>query len=107
MRGYDKFNFPAFDDASARLRAAGHEVRSPTENDREMGFDPSLNTLQHFDLAAAFRWDIESVLWAEAVVVLPGWEDSEGCQIETSVAGAIGTPVYPLDIDVIWITRHV
>lgn len=106
MRNYDRFNFPAFDAATARLRAAGHEVRSPAEMDRKMGFDETRNSLDGFDLCAAFRWDIESVLWADAVVVLPGWEKSVGSGIETSVAKAIGTEIYPLDFALLLTTVH-
>ena len=95
MRGYDHFNFPAFDAAAAHLRARGHDVRNPADHDRELGFDESKNSIEGFDLSAAFRWDIDSVLWAEAVAVLPGWEGSHGASIETSVARAIGTPIRP------------
>ena len=95
MRGYDRFNFPAFDAAAAHLRAQGHEVRNPAEHDRELGFDETKNSLEGFDLAKAFRWDIESVLWAEAIAVLPGWENSQGASVETAVARMIGTPIKP------------
>jgi len=96
MRGYPQFNFPAFDHCARLLRSRGWQVRSPAEHDREGGFDETRNSLDGFDLGAAMRWDIESVLWANAVVLLPGWESSAGTAIELAVANAVGTPVFEL-----------
>ena len=95
MRGYASFNFPAFHEASARLRAAGHEVASPAEHDESGGFDPT-GSDEDFDLRAAFRWDLEQVQTVDAVVVLPGWSGSKGASAEVAVAEVIGTPVYEL-----------
>jgi hypothetical protein len=93
MRGYDRFNFPAFDEAAQSLRTAGHEVRSPAEHDRASGFDETKSDLDGFDLSAAFTWDIESVLCAEVVALLPGWRGSTGAGIEKTVAEACGKRV--------------
>lgn len=93
MRGYAEYNFPAFADACARLRAVGHIVISPHEHDLENGFDPARSLAeQGFDLRAALRWDLDSVLSADRVVVLPGWEHSSGAQAEVAVAKAAGIP---------------
>jgi hypothetical protein len=35
MRGIPEFNFPAFNAAAAKLRAAGHHVFNPAERDNE------------------------------------------------------------------------
>ncbi len=94
MRGYPLWNFPAFDDATRALRARGHHVWSPAEHDRETGFDGTCANLDDFDLAGALRWDISRILDADAVVFLPGHENSEGCAIERTVADAIGCPVH-------------
>lgn len=94
MRGYDRFNFPAFDAATARLRELGFEVASPAEHDRDTGFDETLNSLDGFDMRQAFRWDCEQVLSADAVVVLPGWEASTGAGLEVQIARFAGVPVY-------------
>lgn len=96
MRGYPRFNFDAFADAAAKLRALGHEVLSPAENDLAMGFDPD-GPLEALDLDAAFRWDVEAVLAADALVVLPYWHLSEGANLEVSIARKIGTMVFSLD----------
>lgn len=94
MRGYPRFNFDAFADAAAGLRALGHEVLSPAENDLAMGFDPD-GPLEALNLPAAFRWDVEALLSAEAVVLMPNWHMSEGARLEFDIARAIGTPTYP------------
>lgn len=94
MRGFDQFNFPAFDAAAMMLREHGLEVLSPAEHDRLTGFDETLNSLDGFDMGAAFRWDVESVLSVDLVVLLPGWQESKGAIIEKSIAMAIGIPVF-------------
>lgn len=97
MRGYDQFNFPAFDHCAKVLRSRGWEVRSPAEHDRDGGFDETRNSLDGFDLRAAMRWDLESVCWADAVVLLPGWEKSSGVAIELTAARAIGNQLLTFD----------
>lgn len=94
MRGLPGFNFDAFDQAAAALRALGWTVHSPAEHDRSMGFDPSLGTLEGFDVAAAMSWDLQQVLDMECVIVLPGWEASTGCHYELSACHALGKPVF-------------
>lgn len=97
MRGLPAYGFPAFHAAAKDLRAMGYKVMSPAEHDEETGFDPKTDDEADFDVKAAMRWDLGCVLKADAVVVLPGWEGSEGVTIEMAVARAIGTPVldYP------------
>ena len=92
MRGHKLFNFPAFDKASAALRAQGWEVFSPAEHDRSSGFDPSIEDMnaQHFDVTEAFRWDIQTLLHVDAVYFLRGWEASQGANTEHTVALSLG-----------------
>jgi len=94
MRGYDRFNFPAFDAAAAQLRGNGYTVVSPAEHDRYLGFDGTLNTLEGFDLKAAFRWDIDQVFECDALVLLPGWSRSVGAKIERDIAQMLELPCY-------------
>ena len=39
MSGIEQFNFPAFYEAAATLRAAGHDIVSPAEMDADDGID--------------------------------------------------------------------
>lgn len=94
MRGYDQFNFPAFDAAAARLRASGWTVLSPADRDREQGFDETRNTLDGFNLEAAMLDDLQFILNADGIVLLPGWENSTGSRIERLVAETCGKVVW-------------
>lgn len=106
MRGYDEFNFPAFDAGTEALRHLGIEVFSPAERDRkEDDFDPSAmkgtdDELVEvgFSLRDALGDDLEYICKeADAVVVLPGWEKSSGANAEVATAKALSLPVYELD----------
>lgn len=88
MRGYAEFNFPAFSKAAKSLRDKGFDVISPAES---FG--------GRTDLAAEdyLRKDVGDLLTVDAVVVLPGWQNSVGVMVELTVAAALRIPVYELD----------
>ena len=94
MRGIPYYNFPAFDKTSAVLRAAGHEVFSPADRDRDTGFDPAhlppdsdwAVIPDGFDLKACIDEDLSAVRECEVLYLLDGWEKSIGAQAERSVA---------------------
>lgn len=105
MRGYPKFNHPAFDAAAAFLRGLGHEVFSPADEDRaDYGAgivdDASAGDLAEiegkgFDLRVALAKDLAWICAnADALAVLDGWEQSMGARAEVAVAEALGIPVY-------------
>ncbi|UJQ87166.1 nucleoside deoxyribosyltransferase [Arthrobacter phage BaileyBlu] len=99
MTGYPRWNFDAFDEAAAKLRRRGFTVLSPAEMDRANGFNPDAPVEDYTleDRQKALRADLNAVIRvAEAVVYLPGSEDSTGANLEMSVALAIGKPVVPL-----------
>jgi hypothetical protein len=94
MRGYPLFNFPLFDAVTAHWRRVGWEVVSPAEADRELdGLDPQ-DPQPNRSFAFYMRRDIEFLLTVDAVAFLPGWERSEGAQIERTVAKALGLDLY-------------
>lgn len=101
MRGRQFYNFPAFDAARDMLVQQGHEVRSPADMDREVGFD-AMNcdpddscdgVPAGFDFMACVRRDIEAVIWCDAVWLLPGFLGSRGCRAELTLARWLGKPV--------------
>jgi len=107
MRGYPDFNFPAFDAGAAALRALGHEVFSPAERDREVHGENvndsktgDLTDVPQFDLRGALAADLEWVCkYADAVVLLDGWEQSKGALAERAAAEALaceGVKVYTI-----------
>ncbi len=107
MRGYPQFNFPAFLDAAAKLRTAGHEVFSPAEHDMAGGFDPSgcngsfddpKYLRQGFSLREALCADLTWICThADGVALLPGWEKSLGATAEQATALALGLGAWELD----------
>lgn len=84
MTGIEDFNFPAFSAAAAELRALGHEVINPAENDDG-------DTTREW--AYYMRKDLAHVLSVDAVAVLPGWQGSRGARLEVHVARALGLPI--------------
>lgn len=106
MRGIPEFNFPAFNAAAARLRAEGHTVFNPAERDNERhGVDISkgnaagcedIAAKEHgFDLRVALGEDLAFICaHADAVAVLPGWENSRGARAEVATAKALGLKVF-------------
>lgn len=107
MRGKAMFNFPAFDEARDRLRAAGYTVVSPADLDRGAGFDPKNLTVREyneceaafwgitpswFNLSDAMKRDLEAVKRCDGVALLDGWVESGGAQLEVETGLAAGKP---------------
>ena len=83
MQGIENLNFPAFDDAAKSLREAGWEVFSPAEH-------------KDFNLRSALAADLQWIaLYAEAMFMLSGWENSKGAKCEWALAVA-------LDLEIIY-----
>lgn len=96
MRGYERHNFPAFDGAAAELRAQGHEVFNPADHDREIGFSEDTVDVPPDTLYDMMRWDLARVMEVDAVVFLPGWQQSRGACAERTVAHYLGLPCFDL-----------
>ena len=103
MRGIPEFNFPAFFNAAAMLRAAGHSVFSPAERDHDthgeavwkgMSGDLGEAVQKGFSLREALRDDTHYIcMEAHAIALLPGWEKSKGATAERALAVALGLRV--------------
>lgn len=111
MRGIKDFNFPAFREATAALRAEGHSVFSPAERDEEefgaerlkseTGSEAEVSRnlgMEGLSLARkCFLHDTHYICTtADAVALLPGWETSKGARAERALAEAIGLKVIEL-----------
>lgn len=106
MRGIPEFNFPAFHAAAASLRAQGHTVFNPAERDiehhgvdiskgNEAGCEALAAATHGFNLREALKDDLVFIcLEADAVAVLPGWEESRGARAEVATAKALGLQVF-------------
>ncbi len=104
MRGYPEFNFPAFHEAAAKLRAAGYFVFSPAENDIQKYGEGIQNTMTGdeleaetsvgFSLRKALLDDMTFICkHADGIALLPGWEQSKGATAERALSIALGLKV--------------
>lgn len=86
MSGLPAFNYPAFNTAAGRLRAAGFEVLNPAENKLEGSPEWS----------DYMRVAIGQLVRAGGVATLPGFEKSRGAAVETKLAWDLGIQVRPV-----------
>lgn len=87
MTGLPDFNYPAFNARATDLADSGHVVLNPT----------TLNDGTNKTWNQYLRESLTMMLSAEAVSVLPGWEQSKGATLEIQVALVIGIPVIGVD----------
>lgn len=94
MTGLPDFNRKAFDEAEERIIAAG---ASYVCNPSHLG-DPSRTHEYHMtkDLHE-LTWMDSTKTFYDAIVLLPGWESSNGASLEVLVAIACGMEVIHLD----------
>lgn len=74
-----------FEDASRRLDLRGFDYFNPLETPPP---PKDAHVWQYY-----MRRSISELCEADAILVLPGWEDSRGCQLEVFVAQNLGIPV--------------
>ncbi len=100
MTGYDQWNFPAFFKLEENLLKFVPEVEviNPAHND-----GPNLGLAlesagsperPNHTWAWYMRRDLKHVLEADALCVLPGWQNSRGASLEVHVANSLGLPIY-------------
>jgi dATP/dGTP diphosphohydrolase/uncharacterized protein DUF4406 len=90
MRGYESFNFPAFDLARDELVNAGWSAFSPADADRDLGWDDGSER----NLWEYMEHDLAAVARSDALFMLEGWEDSQGATLEFHNAKVLGIPCY-------------
>jgi len=81
MTGLPDDNHPAFNDMEQRLLAFGFAPINPARN---FGGQKDLNR------AEVMRFDLAMLLQCEAIVFLPGWQESSGASVEHAVAAQLG-----------------
>lgn len=86
MTGRPQFNYPAFHQAAAQLRAAGHTVINPAENPV-----PECGSWLGY-----MRVSVAQVAAVDCVVLLAGWPGSRGARIEFLLAWLLGLSIYPI-----------
>ena len=97
MSGLDQFNFPAFERAAAALRADGHFVFSPAENDYLLFGSDFLENPERASYAKCLEDDLRWICrYAEVIALLPGWEKSAGVKVEKALAEVLKLEVWSL-----------
>jgi Domain of unknown function (DUF4406) len=98
MSGIEQFNFPAFYEAAATLREAGHDIVSPAEMDATDGIDEEAMSSTDGDAnKLSMTWaqllarDVlligdETDNKVDGIVFLPGWIASRGARLEAFTA---------------------
>ena len=85
MGGIPNYNHDVFNKVAAQLRADGYAVLNPAEND-----GGSMDK----DRAFYLRLDLVNLSQAQGMILLPGWENSQGCWMEVAVAQELGIPIF-------------
>ena len=103
MRGYDDYNYPAFDRQQKVLEAQGWIVINPAEMDRDddkpingpMQFDPDNNYEDHEFMRKALKRDMVAICDdCTAIYMMSNWEKSKGARTEWALAKALGLDIY-------------
>lgn len=96
MSSKPDFNFLAFFVAATQLRQKGHTVFNPAEEDvKEWGDIENVRAKANYRdcMRKDLNWIIDE---AEAIALLPGWEESRGAVIEHKLACLLGLEVITL-----------
>lgn len=94
MRGLPEWNFPAFDEAERRWRSFGHIAFSPAATDRALGYLPTTEGVDQEHLKHVMLSDIACLYSADAIALLPGWQNSRGTAVELALAQFLGLDIY-------------
>lgn len=90
MTGNDGFNYAHFNEIAKCLRGYGFQITNPAEN-----FDGDSTR----DRTEYMRLDMQHVLDASDIVLLPRWETSRGARLEAQVALEIGLQMWFLRVN--------
>ena len=103
MTGEPWHNFPAFDAATDWLTSLGFEIVSPAELDDPQQRAAALASADG-TLAGESTWgdllarDVKLIAdVVDGVVLLPGWENSNGARLEAFICRLVGKPVFYLN----------
>lgn len=84
MKGYPQNNYPLFNAVALLLRNGGNEVYNPAEYN-----------VQPFNLRKAFAEYSKFICEeADAILILPGWENSVGANAEKALAENCGIEIF-------------
>jgi hypothetical protein len=82
MTGHKDSNYPAFAKATQALRAMGLDVVSPHETMENMD--------ERLSWDECIRHDLRTLTTCTGIILLPGWSESRGANLEFQTALALG-----------------
>lgn len=103
MRGYENYNYPAFDYRANKLEEMGWTVINPAELDRNegkpmsdpMAFSPETNYADHEFMRQALKRDMDALCDdCTAIYMMANWEESRGAKAEWHLAKALGLDIF-------------
>lgn len=103
MRGYENYNYPAFDYRAGKLKEMDWTVINPAELDRNegkpmndpMAFSPDTNYEDHEFMRRALRRDMDALCDdCTAIYMMADWENSRGAKAEWHLAKALGLDIF-------------
>jgi len=103
MSGIPKFNIPAFEEAANRLRDMGLIIVSPAELDSKEVYDAAIvsETGDKQEVVHIESWgdmlarDVKIIAdELEGIILLPGWDASQGARLECFVSMTCNHPLY-------------
>lgn len=89
MTGVEDYNYPLFNWVAETLRQRDYAVINPAEF---FGGNADRTREEYI------RESIIRLLEADAVVLLPGWQDSPGARLEVAIAGELKLPMSLIDL---------
>lgn len=87
MTGHPEFNYPAFRAAESALRLRGFDVLNPVDVDAQKPVGVTV------DWDWYMRRTIPMMMGADAIALLPGWQQSRGATIEHDLASSLRMPI--------------
>lgn len=120
MRGYEKYNFPAFDRARDRGIRMGYNIISPADLDREAGIDEnSPDITDPAEVREIVQRDLDVITKrlkvenGDGIAVLPDWPISTGAGAEVFVGRWLGLKIIdardfrrPVNVPAEFLTYH-
>jgi hypothetical protein len=102
MTGKLEMNFPNFFEAEEHLQKKGWKVLNPARMDYELYGWPGSDAYEYTEKKDFIWRDLRAVMtlspaFGDAIVLLPGWEDSIGANTERSLGEWIGLRILTLE----------
>lgn len=100
MSGHDDFNFPAFHAVAQKLIEEGHNPVNPANLPQAL-YCAKTGRLEVVPYCILLDTCLETIaIMADAILLLPGWEFSNGAKREYNLAVKLGLEVLPYPVEI-------